>query len=479
MRNWFAIFALLIALFAHGERGCLLMNDATLQWEEILGDVCIHYPFGDLTFETSDIATLTFPQIGEVELTTREGNVYRGPHKQIPDLISETVDLVYLATCAEHTREDTYTLQLKTGESFPVTVPSAPLHLCNGLEDFVIDTSACRDFAFEGCLQGVGIDQEGNRHNLAALFAKDPFLMVRLWPFGQIIKLPWDQIASISKGVTPNRIQMDPPPEVVVSILSLDEVNEALELLGLVFEEDLPTEEGHDIEELMEFPDFVAELPSNVHPVMNIPLEEFDYEEDFEYRLLPPGAEDAILEYDPSLIAEAVPEKSVEERAREVVEALVEEKMILIPQVEGKGGGFLIAPRKVTNRDYECFLEATQYRPPPHWIGGKIPVGEEHQPVVNICYKDALVYAVWSGKRLPTLDEWRLGREELQDAEDQTDEWTTTAYAAPNHPKRQIAMLGKKGRGGCRVVVRRNGETLSMHNHERNTHTGFRCVVDE
>jgi iron(II)-dependent oxidoreductase len=67
----------------------------------------------------------------------------------------------------------------------------------------------------------------------------------------------------------------------------------------------------------------------------------------------------------------------------------------------------------VTNRQFEEFLKATGYRPADtanflkHWKGGRIPPGQENFPVVYVSYEDALAYASWAGKRLPTEIEWQ------------------------------------------------------------------------
>src|SRR5438034_10332117 len=55
---------------------------------------------------------------------------------------------------------------------------------------------------------------------------------------------------------------------------------------------------------------------------------------------------------------------------------------------------------EVTNENYARFAEATGRRKPFHWIGGKIPPGQEKFPVYNVTWDDAVAYCTFLGKRL-------------------------------------------------------------------------------
>ncbi|OHB71596.1 MAG: hypothetical protein A2W23_02050 [Planctomycetes bacterium RBG_16_43_13] len=67
---------------------------------------------------------------------------------------------------------------------------------------------------------------------------------------------------------------------------------------------------------------------------------------------------------------------------------------------------FFIDKYEVTNAQYKLFIDATNHKPPQSWKDGKIPKGKELFPVTDVIYNDALSYASWAGKRLPTEEEW-------------------------------------------------------------------------
>ena len=93
-------------------------------------------------------------------------------------------------------------------------------------------------------------------------------------------------------------------------------------------------------------------------------------------------------------------------------------------------GGFFLDRYAVTNRQFRKFVQAGGYdaleiwpqavwpsvsrftdrkgRPGPrYWEDGKFPSGQADHPVVGICWYEAVAYARWVGKRLPTALEWQ------------------------------------------------------------------------
>jgi len=133
-------------------------------------------------------------------------------------------------------------------------------------------------------------------------------------------------------------------------------------------------------------------------------------------------------------------------------------------------------PDKVTNDEYARFVQAVGYPPPAHWVGGIYPEELKDVPVVNVSYRDAFLYSVWAGSRLPTEDELQLAYSlgTLNDADDDIFEWTATPTMEnkDDAPLEEIASLPILHR----IYTKNDRENLSLKNSARQHNLGFRCT---
>jgi len=76
-----------------------------------------------------------------------------------------------------------------------------------------------------------------------------------------------------------------------------------------------------------------------------------------------------------------------------------------LPARRVKLAAFWLDRYPVTNAQYLAFARAAKH-PQPGWWGKAFPAEYANHPVVGVSGKDALAYAKWAGKRLPTAEEW-------------------------------------------------------------------------
>ncbi|WP_430814294.1 formylglycine-generating enzyme family protein [Carboxylicivirga sp. RSCT41] len=78
------------------------------------------------------------------------------------------------------------------------------------------------------------------------------------------------------------------------------------------------------------------------------------------------------------------------------------------PAHKVKLNSFYMDTHEVTNAEYHKFCLETGHRLPEFWNTDVFRSGEKYPdyPVIGVSYGDALEYAKWAGKRLPTEAEW-------------------------------------------------------------------------
>jgi formylglycine-generating enzyme required for sulfatase activity len=77
------------------------------------------------------------------------------------------------------------------------------------------------------------------------------------------------------------------------------------------------------------------------------------------------------------------------------------------PRTESFAHAFYIDRYPVTNQEYSIFLQAIGHPAPAlNWEEENLSSGKSNHPVTGMRWKDVLAYAKWSGKQIPTPDQW-------------------------------------------------------------------------
>ena len=144
-----------------------------------------------------------------------------------------------------------------------------------------------------------------------------------------------------------------------------------------------------------------------------IPASEFEMEVQYSHRECLFYQSDSIVDYCEQAVV--TPEEAKAGRAAfdpDIVNFKVMNTPVRLKR-KVKVASFAMDETPVTNRQFQDFLKATNYKPKyrenflKHWEGEALPEGLNDHPVVYIDLEDARAYANWAGKRLPTEEEWQ------------------------------------------------------------------------
>ncbi|MBZ0298779.1 MAG: formylglycine-generating enzyme family protein [Anaerolineae bacterium] len=155
---------------------------------------------------------------------------------------------------------------------------------------------------------------------------------------------------------------------------------------------------------------------------------------------------------------------------------------------------YAIDRMSVSNRQFQQFLHSTSYQPRSmenflrHWVAGHPPAGQEDHPVVYIDLEDARAYAVWSGKRLPTEDEWQAALQDGLATADRPRVWNWTESEQSDGRTRFCILKGGSDYQANSSVWYADGGSQSPRfsakfllmwpGLDRCATIGFRCAVD-
>ena len=126
---------------------------------------------------------------------------------------------------------------------------------------------------------------------------------------------------------------------------------------------------------------------------------------------------------------------------------------------------FLVAATQVTNSEYEHFVRAAAWEPPPFWQDPSF--NQPHQPVTGVSWFDADRYCQWlssqTGRayRLPTEAEWeRAARGDFEQQE----------YPWGNEPPQSFPDYAARWQNGPEPVARYAPNSFGLYNICDNVH---------
>ncbi len=424
-------------------------------------------------------------------------------------------------------KEPSMYVTLQNGDSFPAEIVDKEIVLSSGWKEWGILSSDVVSLSFNGGIYG-RINDDGKEVDLPLSFLKNSHINLRIPSTNQSIRLSWEKIDRITSNQPRALFVADAPLDIPSEVKFIEEPpvlfasNDTLDLPDdIVFEEGekmsvpelIAVGEDFDLNDLEEnVPEEAAEDTGDEVEFVAIPeaidstnlvavgedfnLDDLDEEtpvettedtgDEVEFVKVnnDPMLESTLISYGQSHKRAVETSTLIAENTRQIPEHGAPKRyqgMVHVASKHQSVSGYYIKPRKVTNLEYKLFVDAVQYQTPSHWAGGNIPEGMEDLPVVNVSYKDAFLYAVWAGKRLPSLEELESAVTKDLIASNEMDEyleWTSTPtlHVVRYQQPPNMTHTGSKYTASHQVCGR--GRVMSLKNEYSNNNTSFRVASD-
>lgn len=438
----------------------------------------LQFAFGTVAFDVDEVASLAFGKVrGEpkFQIITKSGENFiadvpeeklifsqlvegnrkqaRGRNGYQAQYVLTEVDpsAINFVVLRDHAFDEQafnrkfYHVALRNGDHVAVELEPQDIHLSDGWNERLVPSDKLVEVTFNGGLQGC-IEGEVCDEHLGFSFVQDPAIDVRLAGQRKSFRLPWDQISELkvnlgdyavneqelslaelyhnSGFISDTDLQqwVDPSPreftrasEVARSVWRWDE-DQGQQLVASADDDE---DEGAHGVAMRTHQLAKSNLWSNDDAYC---ANEDDCLPDDEDNLA--FVEDDGYDADDGAVAD-VSEMVFVPGGRFLVGIQNEGTRNLMPTRHQPSQyvempSFYIDKREVTNGDYLAFVRATGHPAPEHWENGRVPYGEEDEPVVNVNYHDAEAYASWAGKRLPTELEWERASNEAKQIVEET-----------------------------------------------------------
>lgn len=505
----------------------VILRDGSMLHGELDKVPTLLYGFGkiDLALNTTSVFSRVPNVEGKWQVLTRMGNRYVALAAQ--DSISiiasisnpdgtiskeakiiplNLIDLIAIKSRNGMENPSSFQLTFNNGDEAPVDIIDRELLYTTGRSHKSIKATSIVELSFDGKFQGKMKKNNGELTELEGI-PENSLLSVVIKDCPGSLRLPWVNIAHLRQidenwGIQVSKSSSTPTPpqqqiltngeisiadvefeEESTSLLTINEEPEVSELaVGEDFEmnsleipadetkESSDSEKGKKEEEYL-FVSKVDQSPPQVlfpNPIESEVSDSSSHSQE--------NREDSIDQNVNALIVwndskEELPSHTQEELEPSENAEITSGQMIYVKPERQETSNFYIQNTKVTNSEYKKFVDAVNYKPPIHWVNGLIPSGQEEEPVVNVSYKDAFLFSIWIGKRLPTEQELAIARETgaiIPESDVSINEWTATPYAPRN---------GDPSAGSLAHVIYGRSHPEPMQKKTFNTKTSFRLAT--